>query len=87
MRESATLKARRNLAEGGLLVLEVTVDRIAALCRDDTGIYSVGNAADEWACDCPVRSRRCSHLQALHLVTVADPRHLRHGTSSEAQHA
>jgi hypothetical protein len=86
MRESAALKARRYLAEGRLLILEVTVDRIAALCRGDTGLYSLGYAAGEWACDCPARSRRCSHLQALQLVTVADPRHLLHWTSSEAQH-
>lgn len=69
-----------------LLVLEVAVDRVAALCRGDTGLYSVGYAADEWACDCPARSRRCSHLRALRLVTVADPRHLGRQHSSEVHH-
>jgi hypothetical protein len=88
MMEFGALKARRFLAEGRLLILEVAVDRIAALCRGDTDLYSLGYAADEWACDCPARSRRCSHLQALHLVTVADLRHRPHWTtSSKAQHA
>jgi uncharacterized Zn finger protein len=87
MRESAALKARRYLTEGRLLVLEVAVDRIAALCRGDTGLYSVGYGVGEWACDCPARSRRCSHLLALHLVTVADPRQLRQQHMSEAHHA
>jgi uncharacterized Zn finger protein len=86
MRETAAVKARRYLAEGRLLVLEVAVDRIAALCRGDTGLYALGYAAGEWACDCPARSRRCSHLQALQLVTVADPRQIRRQHSSEIHH-
>jgi hypothetical protein len=87
MSESAAVKARRYLTEGRLLVIEVAVDRIAALCRGDTGLYSLGYAADDWACDCPARSRRCSHLRALQLVTVANPLHLRRELSSEAHHA
>jgi len=86
MSESAAVKARRYLTEGRLLVLEVAVDRIAALCRGDTGLYSLGYAAGDWVCDCPARSRGCSHLRALQLVTVADPRHLGRWTLSGSSH-
>ena len=87
MRESAAVKARRYLTEGRLLVIEVTVYRIAALCRGDTGLYSLGYAAGEWTCDCPARSWQCSHLRALQLVTVADPQYLRVRKAREPHHA
>ncbi len=68
-RESAHAKARRYLAEGRLLVIEVNEDRIAALCKGDGRVYSLGLAGD-WHCDCPALSRDCSHLRALRLVTI-----------------
>jgi len=86
VRESAAGKARRYLTEGRLLVMEVAVDRIAALCRGDTGVYSLGYSAGDWACDCPARTRGCSHLRALRLVIVADPRHLGRQTSDGSRH-
>ena len=86
MRESAATKARRYLTEGRLLVMEVAVDRFAALCRGDTGVYSLGYSAGDWACDCPAWTRGCSHLRALRLVIVADPRHLWRRTSDGARH-
>ena len=86
MREPVVDKAARYLTEGRLLVIEVAVDRIAALCRGDTGLYSLGYAAGDWACDCPARTRGCSHLRALRLVIVADPRHLGRQTLDGARH-
>ena len=86
MRESAATKARRYLTEGRLLVIEVAVDRIAALCRGDTGLYSLGYSAGDWACDCPARTRGCSHLRALRLVIVVDPRLMGRQTSDGARH-
>ena len=86
MTEAADVKARRLLAENRLLILEVAVDRIAALCRGDTGLYSLGYSTGDWACDCPARTRGCSHLRALRLVIVADPRHVGRQTSDGARH-
>lgn len=86
MRETVADKAARYLTENRLLILEITVDRIAALCRGDTGVYSLGYTAGDWACDCPARTRGCSHLRALRLVVVADPRHLGRQTSDGARH-
>jgi hypothetical protein len=76
MRENAAAKARRYLTEGRLLVLEVGLDQITAFCRGDGAFYRLGYAGGDWRCDCPARTRRCSHLRALRLVTVAYPRDL-----------
>ena len=86
MSESAAVKARRYLTEGRILVIEVAVDRIATLCRGDTGLYSLGYSTGDWACDCPARTRGCSHLCPLRPVIVADPCHLGRQTSDGARH-
>jgi hypothetical protein len=86
MKETIIDKAGRYLSDNRLLILEVAVDRIAALCRGDTGLYSLGSAGAEWCCDCPARSRRFSHIEALQLVTVADVRHLRQRAAKESHH-
>lgn len=71
MRESVHAKARRYITEGRLLITEVGQDRISALCRGDGAIYDLGYRGTEWHCNCPAMTRRCSHLTALRLVTVA----------------
>jgi uncharacterized Zn finger protein len=71
-RENAFVKARRLLGEGRLVVHHVVHDDsvIQATCRGDSGeIYSVGHEPGRWYCDCPSLGR-CSHVQALMLVTV-----------------
>ena len=74
--ETSDMKADRLLAEGRLIVREIGNPshprRIVAACRGDSGkIYALGYdpKADEWRCTCDARGR-CSHIQALQLVTV-----------------
>jgi hypothetical protein len=70
MRENAATKARRLLAEGRLIVTRVDGRDVSAIVRGDSaGIYSVTHRSGSWACDCPTLGR-CSHVQALMLVTV-----------------
>ena len=71
-RENASVKGRRLLTEGRLIVERVDGDRIVASCRGDSGaVYALGYdpARQEWRCTCPARGY-CSHLVALQLVTV-----------------
>lgn len=68
-RESAQVKARRYLAEGRIDVLRVSEGRIYARARGDGAVYILGWANGRWACSCPARSDKCSHLLALRLVT------------------
>jgi hypothetical protein len=73
-RESADLKARRYLCEGRLVVTYVSGDHVDASCRGDGQIYRCGhNPASGWYCNCPARSDRCCHLEALRLVAVRRP--------------
>jgi hypothetical protein len=69
-RETVADKARRYLAEGRLELRHLDPDRIEATCRGDGTRYRLGHDARGWWCDCPHPGRRCSHLQALRLVTV-----------------
>ena len=69
-RENAALKARRLLTEGRLVVKIANERVIAATVRGDSGeVYRVGADPGDWYCSCPALSR-CSHIQALMLVTL-----------------
>lgn len=70
MRESAFNKAKRYLVEGRLLVVTVDENRIAALCRGDGRLYSLGLDPRGWHCDCLAQTDQCAHLRALRLVTI-----------------
>lgn len=69
-RESAQVKARRLVGEGRLTLLNIGRALIVAECKGDSGeVYRLGYAPSSgWMCDCTARGR-CSHLQALMLVT------------------
>ncbi len=76
MREDFAAKARRLLAEGRVTIRRVgfasadyaTV--IADVRGDSAEVYTVAYAPKGgWSCTCPARSR-CSHGQAVMLVTV-----------------
>ena len=70
MRENYLVKARRLLGEGRLVLQRVSGSAIQATCRGDSGeVYDVGHEPGQWFCSCPALGR-CSHLQALMLVTV-----------------
>lgn len=58
------------LGEGRVTIVHADEGGVAALVRGDTAMtYRVSHAGGEWRCDCPARTR-CSHVQALMLVTV-----------------
>jgi uncharacterized Zn finger protein len=70
-RESIEVKARRYLAEGRLVVIQVLGDHVSAVCQGETGAYDLGHIPGHgWWCSCPVRTDRCSHLTALMLVAI-----------------
>jgi uncharacterized Zn finger protein len=70
LRENAATKARRLLTEGRVTIVHADEGGVAALVRGDTAMtYRVTHAGGEWRCDCPARTR-CSHVQALMLVTL-----------------
>jgi len=71
-RENAAAKGRLLIAEGRLLVEHVDNATIIASCPGDSGdVYSLSFSPPAgWRCSCPALTR-CSHLVALHLVTVA----------------
>lgn len=69
-REPAAAKARRLLAEGRVIVTHVDGRDVCAVVRGDSAeLHSVTHHAGTWACDCAALGR-CSHVQALMLVTV-----------------
>ncbi len=78
MRENADLKARRLLVEARLRILEAHEDdgAVVAECRGDSGaMYKVGYDGERgWWCSCPTLGPRCSHVRALQLVVVMEPR-------------
>ena len=72
-RENAMTKARRLLSEGRVTIVHADEGGVAALVRGDTAMtYRVTHAGGEWRCDCPARTR-CSHVQAVMLVTTSTP--------------
>jgi hypothetical protein len=75
-RESAAAKARRYLAEGRLIVLEVGPQVVRAVCRGDGQVWRCGWWQGRWGCTCPAGGTfraTCAHLLALRLVVV-EPR-------------
>jgi uncharacterized Zn finger protein len=72
-RETVESKARRYLAEGRLVVLQVDGDSIAAECRGAGEVYRLGHRTGRrggwWWCSCPAKGH-CCHLAALQLVTA-----------------
>lgn len=70
MRENSASKGRRYLAEGRLLVREVSPTRVSAACKGDGEVYALTGTAGGWTCSCPALSMDCCHLIALRLVTV-----------------
>lgn len=73
-REDASMKARRLLVEGRLVVGRVDRSEIEASCRGDSGaVYRLGFASGRWFCTCPA-FRECSHLKCLWLVTIRPSR-------------
>jgi uncharacterized Zn finger protein len=64
------VKARRLLAEGRVIVTRVDGRDVSAIVRGDSAeFYSVSHRSGSWACDCAALGR-CSHVQALMLVTI-----------------
>ena len=72
MRESAFEKSRRLLTEGRVRLLAVDNNHLSAEVRGDSAkVYVVSHEpGEEWMCDCASYGRRCSHIQAVQLVTV-----------------
>ncbi len=72
-RESAREKGLRYLAEGRLVIQEVSPSIVRATCRGTGSTYRLGfDEAIGWWCTCPARTR-CAHLWALETVTVNPP--------------
>jgi hypothetical protein len=68
-REAIAEKAARYLAKGRLTVTRVSGDLADAIVRSDSGEHHVSHDPAGWHCTCPARGR-CSHAEALRLVTV-----------------
>ena len=63
-------KARRLLGEGRVVITRVDGRHVDAVVRGDSAeLYSVSHHSGSWACDCAALGR-CSHVQALMLVTL-----------------
>jgi uncharacterized Zn finger protein len=78
VRESAFVKARRLLVEGRIRILAASDDAgyVSAEVRGDSArVYIVSHEASNggWGCDCPTRGL-CSHIRAVQLITVCQPR-------------
>lgn len=78
-RESSADKARRLLTEGRLRVVRVGDSErpgvIVAECRGDSGAsYHLGfdDKKNQWRCTCAELRGKCSHIQALQLVTIIE---------------
>ena len=69
-REDAATKARRYLSEGRVIVTRVSGRDVHAVVRGDSAeLYTVTHRSGSWTCDCPALGR-CSHAQAVMLVTL-----------------
>ena len=73
MRENASGKARRYVAEGRLIIRSVDANSAHAQCRGDGAVYELGFENGRWFCNCPALGR-CSHQFALGLVTAFEVR-------------
>ena len=72
VRESASVKARRYLVEGRLVLDHVSEGSVRAHVRGDGHIWKAVYDGGAWFCDCPARSDQCAHLHALRLVVAVD---------------
>jgi uncharacterized Zn finger protein len=69
-RENAAAKGQRLLAEGRVIVKSITPQAVTASVRGDSGlIYTVVGDLGGWSCPCDALTR-CSHIQAVALVTL-----------------
>ena len=75
-RENAAAKARRYLTEARVRIRYLDEENGAAEAdvRGDCRIYSAGRDETGWYCDCAARTEDCSHVRALRLVCVLEPR-------------
>ena len=76
MRETIDAKARRYLLEARVRVLhrDEEAGLIEAEVRGDCRLYSTGRDAEGWYCSCAARTRDCSHVRALRLITILELR-------------
>jgi hypothetical protein len=76
VRESVDSKARRYLVEARVRILACDDEAglIEAEVRGDSRLYSTGRDAEGWYCSCAARTPDCSHVRALRLVSVLEPR-------------
>ena len=77
-RENAAAKARRLLVEGRIRILSASEDDgfVSAEVRGDSArVYTVSHEANDggWRCDCATRGV-CSHIAAVQLIVVCQPR-------------
>ncbi len=72
MRENATTKAGRYLAEGRLIITRCHQGRVTSSCRGEGHIWLQAFTDGTWRCTCPARTDACSHLQALRRVVAVD---------------
>lgn len=69
-REDARTKGLRYLTEARLIIERVDGDLVSATCRGSGVIYQCGHLPGRgWHCTCDARGM-CSHLHALHAVTI-----------------
>jgi hypothetical protein len=75
-RETLDGKARRYLTEARVRILHCDEEAgiIEAEVRGDCRLYSTGRDAEGWYCSCAARTPDCSHVRALRLVAVLEPR-------------
>ena len=83
MRETANSKAGRYLTEGRIIIRSVSDGMVTALARGDGAFYEVTGDQDVWACTCPARSLRCSHLLAVRRVVATNTERLRSNPNME----
>lgn len=71
MRENSAAKARRLLIEARVDIVHRDRSKVDAIVRGDSAVaYRVRHSAGAgWSCNCEARSR-CSHVQAVALVTL-----------------
>lgn len=79
VRETVDAKARRYLVEARIRVLRCDEDagHLEAEVRGDCRIYSAGRDGEGWFCTCAARTVDCSHVRALRLITILEPREAR----------
>jgi hypothetical protein len=70
------VKARRYLTEARVrvLVCDEEAGSIGAEVRGDCRLYDVGRDEEGWFCSCAAQTPDCSHVRALRLITILEPR-------------